>query len=338
MPEQYTFPRQLYLNEAAAILKRTQEATDQFWNKMHSLGIYTEEEKEAARLAAIKRTQEELSDLDWNSEDAEGIYRSFASPKDIRTIEIAKGVGTTMATLPFTAGTIGWIPAITSTATGYAGSYGGYKLGQWIDNKYGTNTTPWLTWAGGVAGGIGGYKGLVKVGSAGLLKGSGQMYGKQFTKDVIDDISNQTLNKLKLNGPLRHYSTNIITPYNSNTAKHQFKLYDTLTGQELGTMSTSTFKQNPSTIDDISGFAWARGKGRDLYSAGWSRNPNGLISGEILASPEKTIPTWKHFDHDIVGYYGSHGAAETGGKVVRLKYPERILPEIEPKVIEYVPK
>jgi hypothetical protein len=39
-----------------------------------------------------------------------------------------------------------------------------------------------------------------------------------------------------------------------------------------------------------------------------------------------------------LGNYGSHGISETGGKVVRLKYPARFLPEIEPKIIEYIPK
>lgn len=43
------------------------------------------------------------------------------------------------------------------------GAYGGQKLGQYIDGKYGTNLTPGLTFAGGLVGGtIGGglgYKG-----------------------------------------------------------------------------------------------------------------------------------------------------------------------------------
>ena len=37
---------------------------DDFQQTRRAMGIYTEEEKEADRLAAIKRTQEELSDLD----------------------------------------------------------------------------------------------------------------------------------------------------------------------------------------------------------------------------------------------------------------------------------
>ena len=45
--------------------------------------------------------------------------------------------------------------------------------------------------AGGFAGGIGGYKGLVKAGSAGWLRGSGQMYGKQFIGDVAADAFNK---------------------------------------------------------------------------------------------------------------------------------------------------
>lgn len=123
-----------------------------------------------------------------------------------------------------------------------------------------------MSLAGGLAGGIGGYKGLVKAGSAGLLKGSGQMYGKQFVKDVIDDISKTTLNKLK-QGPLRHYQTVRMTPSGSNTEFSETHLYDTLTGRDIGQMSTSTFKNSPSTIEHIIGTPYVKGKGRDLYSA-----------------------------------------------------------------------
>lgn len=65
-------------------------------------------------------------------------------------------------TVPLTiasAGTMGWIPTLTSTATGFAGAYSGQKAGEAIDNKYGTNTTPWLTFAGGMIGGGFGAKG-----------------------------------------------------------------------------------------------------------------------------------------------------------------------------------
>ena len=98
-------------------------------------------------------------------------------------------------TVPLTiasAGTMGWIPALTSTATGFAGAYGGQKVGEAIDTKYGTNTAPWLSLAGGFTGGIGGYKGLVKAGSAGLLKGKGNLYGKSFMGDVMTDMAKST--------------------------------------------------------------------------------------------------------------------------------------------------
>lgn len=55
-----------------------------------------------------------------------------------------------------------------------------------------------MSLAGGFAGGIGGYKGLVKAGSAGLLKGSGQMYGKQFMGDVMNDSMKSAINKTNL--------------------------------------------------------------------------------------------------------------------------------------------
>lgn len=44
-------------------------------------------------------------------------------------------------TIPMTiasAGTMGWVPALTTTATGIAGGYGGYKAGEYLDNKLDT--------------------------------------------------------------------------------------------------------------------------------------------------------------------------------------------------------
>lgn len=228
-----------YLYGAKQIISQVNSAADRFLDKQQdfadyrrSLGIYTDEEKEAAKLAAIEQTQEELNNLDWNSEDAEGIYRSFASPEDIRTMETAKGIGTTVATLPFTAGAMGWVPALTTTATGvgggYAGAYGGQKLGQWIDGKYGTNLTPGLTFAGSLVGGtIGGglgYKGIVKFGSQGWLPKNnavGNLYSQQFVKDVgVAALDRQ----LKNTTPAIFSST--LTPHQITMEYPRYKAYD----------------------------------------------------------------------------------------------------------------
>lgn len=125
-------------------------------------------------------------------------------------------------------------------------------------------------------GGLG-YKGLVKAGNAGLLGTSpythllngkqNLVYGSQFTKDVVDDVAKSTLNKLKTNGPLRHYLTTRMTPKGSNTEFYETHLYDTLTGKDLGQISTSNFKNQPSSVEQIIGTPLAKGKGRDLYSA-----------------------------------------------------------------------
>ena len=64
---------------------------------------------------------------------------------------------------------IGVVPTILTEATGATGGVVGSKageiVGQLIDNKYGTNTTPYLTFfgglGGGVTGGVLGYKGAV---------------------------------------------------------------------------------------------------------------------------------------------------------------------------------
>ena len=61
MPEEYKIDYTgIQIPDIESIKKTSQQFTD--WRR--SMGFQTEEEKEAARLAAIKRTQEELSDLD----------------------------------------------------------------------------------------------------------------------------------------------------------------------------------------------------------------------------------------------------------------------------------
>lgn len=167
-----------------------QQTSKNFEDWRKSQGYKTVQEKMQEAMARMPE--------DINSEDVYDWYNAY-QPDPKKQAEFryqgAKATGALM-TIPmtiFSAGTMGWVPALTTTATGFAGAYGGQKLGEAIDTKYGTNTTPWLALTGGFAGGIGGYKGLVKAGSAGLLKGSGQMYGKQFVKDVIDDVSKTTL-------------------------------------------------------------------------------------------------------------------------------------------------
>ena len=170
MPEQdnkYTFPRQeQYLNEVAAILERTQGTADRFRDRMHSMGFYTEEEKKEMELQKLKAemdaAQQRFNEQDlWNSEDPYEVYNAYETDPR-KQAEFAQqgattaGVLSTVATLPFTAGLMGWVPALGSTAGGIGGSYGGQKLGQWIDNKYNTNTTPWLSFAGGLIGGTAG--------------------------------------------------------------------------------------------------------------------------------------------------------------------------------------
>ena len=68
------------------------------------------------------------------------------------------------------AATYGWPAALTaeavSTGTGIAGYNGFNKLGQYIDNKYGTNTAPYLSFFGSLGTGMAGY-------SAGLRTAAG---------------------------------------------------------------------------------------------------------------------------------------------------------------------
>lgn len=64
---------------------------------------------------------------------------------------LAGGLGTKAA-----AKAVGWLPTIAeeigASVVGTGATYGSNYLGQAIDNKYGTNVTPWLTVGGGLAG------------------------------------------------------------------------------------------------------------------------------------------------------------------------------------------
>lgn len=64
---------------------------------------------------------------------------------------LAGGLGTKAA-----AKAVGWLPTIAEEigagVVGTGATYGSNYLGQAIDNKYGTNVTPWLTIGGGLAG------------------------------------------------------------------------------------------------------------------------------------------------------------------------------------------
>lgn len=171
MPEEYKID---YTGIQIPDIEAIKRTSQQFTNWRRSMGFQTEEEKNAALTAEMQAAQQRFNDQDlWNSEDPYEVYNVYETDpvkqaEFRRNGQMVAGVGSTLATLPFTAGIMGgWTPAIVSTATGaaggHAGAYGGQKLGQYIDDKYGTNLTPGLTFAGGLIGGtIGGglgYKG-----------------------------------------------------------------------------------------------------------------------------------------------------------------------------------
>lgn len=192
-----------------------QQTTNNFENWRKSQGYKTEEEKQEDLKAEMQADQQRFNEQGlWNSEDPYEVYNAYQTDPEKqaefqRNGEMVAGIGSTVATLPFTAGMMGWIPAITTTATGaaggYAGAYGGQKLGQYLDNKYGWNTTPYLSTAGGLVGGILGgglgYKGTVQLGSRGWLpknNAAGNLYNKQFVTDVVSDALNRNVRQTTL--------------------------------------------------------------------------------------------------------------------------------------------
>lgn len=94
-----------------------------------------------------------------------------AIQKPVNTVgAIATGMGLLgaagLADLIATTGTYGLGTALAaeglSWGTGTAGYYGGNWLGQKIDNKHGTNITPWLSILTSIGGGAAGYSGVLR--------------------------------------------------------------------------------------------------------------------------------------------------------------------------------
>lgn len=191
-----------------------------FENWRTDQGYKTEKEKQKEFEDNIKAMQERtvgLSDADsatdwYHAMETNPVKRAEWDRQAAAVTGHGIGAIATIAS----AGTMGWIPSLISTGTGYAGGYGGYKLGEAIDNRYGTNTAPWLSLIGGFTGGMGGYKGLIKAGNAGLLGTSpythllngrqNLAYGSQFTKNLVDDIATTSLRKyIPTYGTVKYY-------------------------------------------------------------------------------------------------------------------------------------
>lgn len=183
-----------------AVKRTLQQFTD--WRR--STGFQTEEEKNALLQSKMQDAQQRFNEQGlWNSEDPYEVYNTYQTdPKKQQEFE-QQGMKTAslLSAIPLTiasAGTMGWIPEIATTAAGLAGGFGGHKLGEHIDNKYNTKwATPTLSFIGGMLGGVSGYKGLVNA----TVKGwnpirnnaSRTLYGKQFIGDALTSGYNKNI-------------------------------------------------------------------------------------------------------------------------------------------------
>lgn len=221
----------------------------------------------------------------------------------------------------------GIAPAITTEALTSAGAYGGNELGEHLVEKY---NAPWWT-------------PMVTTAAGGALVGSlGYKSGTFISRDIFPQesvekgLSSSTRVKpssqnYNSQGPLRSYVRYNMSSGSPNS--YETHLYDVLTGDDLGHISTTVKGNSPSKVKHIVSSKPNSGIGRDLYSSELLNNNQGVISGERLLVPEKTTATWKHFELEPWGKYGQHGNNISDGQVVRLLAPESYLPEIEPKII-----
>ena len=215
MPEKYKWPTITGLYQpidygnikpfdTTAIQNTVQSMTD----LVHALGFKTkEEEEEEKRKKEEERRKAEFGytmsstpafpgDVPATSSQAANYYLDGDVEGAKATQAKQDAIGTTAAitslSLPYSFSTIGTIPTLLTEAASIAGGYGGYKLGEVVDNKLGTKVfAPTFSFIGGMGSGIGSYKGLVNLGTKGWLKGTGNMYGKQFMGDVAADVFNK---------------------------------------------------------------------------------------------------------------------------------------------------
>lgn len=142
-----------------------QQTMQDFENYRKSQGYRTKEEKQEELAKEMQAAQYRFNEQGlWNSEDPYEVYNAYVTDPRKQAEFRQQGVQTAgyLSTIPmtvFSAGTMGWVPASISTVTGFGGAYAGQKAGEAIDKRYGTNTTPWLSFAGGLFGGGLGAKG-----------------------------------------------------------------------------------------------------------------------------------------------------------------------------------
>lgn len=283
-----------------------QNAIQSVTNTMHSLGYKTKEEKQKEFEDKIKTMQERTAGLS-DADSATDWYHAMETDPAKRAewdrqAAAVTGYGIGAIATIASAGTMGWIPALVSTGTGYAGGYGGYKLGEAIDKRYGTNTAPWLSFAGGMLGGGLGYKGLLRTANKGWLGTSPYTYlqpekqhlaySPQFTKDVIDDIATTSLRSyVPTYGTVKYYGPTMgkTTAAKTNPNLIDFDDYVRPELEQLASELGMTRQQLMMSQDPT-----VREKARQLMLKsvdGWKRNPSSdgktlvISKSDILQDP-----------------------------------------------------
>lgn len=220
--------------------------------------------------------------------------------------------------------------AIPEIATGLVTGIAGAKVGEKVGQALGGDGY-WGSLIGGLGIGAAGVRGLDALRSAPRIVGKGNALGYRFLKDIF--------NTKNLNSPLRYTKTTYL-PSNENTTVKDTRLYDMLTGKDIGQLGTVTKENNPSIITHIFGSNGNRNISRDLYSAEILKNSNGVRSGDRLVHGEITRHVWDRYfpTRKIISNTGFHqinGESFYGQPVVVLDRPATFIQELNPHTIEY---
>ena len=186
----------------------TAENYPQANNLMRELYEKKVKEYQDAAPERVMELSKKINDLGLSEADnPRDFYAVGATPEEMQQWDDSAfattigGLGV-LSLLPFasglmsTAATYGWPTALAaeaaSTGLSYGGYYAGDKLGEFVDNKFGTKTRPWLSTIGGLWGGIHGYNSAIKdaIKASKWLANSGIKGYSEFKPGMVDSILN----------------------------------------------------------------------------------------------------------------------------------------------------
>lgn len=181
------------------------------------------------------------------------------------------------------AATYGWPAALTaeavSTGTGIAGYHGFNKLGQRIDNKYGTNIAPYLSFFGSLGTGIAGYNAGLRT-AAGLARSAvnNGIRGYSDFKPALTDMMIKYTKPMKLGNVSFNPSESHIKIFNNRGSESGMSTY----------FKTAKYAGNTGSYNGRTVPAWQLPRGERMQK-----------TNTVLELPEQAFSSNPYFKHNL---------------------------------------